>query len=84
MELEKIVVLVFKEIINKYDMQSEIISENETDYAVFDMRGKLADETTTIRQQHLMAGYIIETEVENYIIIMRHPDYQPAHFTQGE
>ena len=28
-ELEKIVVFAFEEIINKYDMQSEIISENE-------------------------------------------------------
>ena len=50
-----------------------IDSKNETDYVIFDMRGKYADETLVLRAQYAGAGYTIHYEVPGYVLIMKNP-----------
>ena len=52
----------------------EITSQNETDFAVFDMRASLIDETTTFREEYFAKGYTVELEEEGYILILKNPN----------
>lgn len=52
----------------------EITSQNETDFAVFDMRASLIDETTTLREEYFAKGYTVELEEEGYILILKNPN----------
>ncbi len=54
----------------------EITSLNETDFAVFDLRPSLINETTQLREQYLAAGYTVELEADGYIVIMKNPNSQ--------
>ncbi len=52
----------------------EITSENETDFAVFDMRPSLVDETTALREYYYSLGYTAELDEEGYILILKNPE----------
>ena len=52
----------------------EIVSNNETEYMVFDMRPAVAHETDELRAEYLAKGYIIETDIADHLIIMRAPE----------
>jgi uncharacterized membrane protein len=55
-----------------------IDSKNETDYVIFDMRGKYADETLALRAQYAGAGYTIHYEVPGYVLILKNPSISEA------
>ncbi len=52
----------------------EITSMNETDFAVFDMRPSLADETAELREFYYAMGYTAELEQDGYILILKNPE----------
>ncbi|MBR6620178.1 MAG: DUF2079 domain-containing protein [Clostridia bacterium] len=65
----------------------EIVSNNETDYMVFDMRPSLAHETDDLRGEYLAKGYTIELDIPDRIMIMKAPENvqeTPALILQGE
>ena len=56
------------------DVIYDVRSENETDYVVFDMRGKYADETTALRMQYIAEGYEIDCDSPGYVLILKNPN----------
>lgn len=65
----------------------EIVSNNETDYMVFDMRPSLAHETDDLREEYLAKGYTIELDIPDRIMIMKAPENvqeTPVMILQGE
>ncbi len=52
----------------------DVRSENETDYVVFDMRGKYADETTDLRLKYIAEGYELYYDSPGYVLILKSPN----------
>ena len=51
----------------------DVTSENETDYVVFDMRGRYADETTALRLKYVAEGYTIHYNSPGHVLILENP-----------
>lgn len=69
----------------------EIVSNNETEYMVFDMRPSLAHETDELRAEYLAKGYVVELDIPDRIMIMKAPEgfeqaqkQEPVLILQGE